>query len=104
MFFFAFNAKKESLNAMTRENIEYVVIAFQGIFVKMLEVNNYKIILNSQAKGIKIYVMIKYYILFTKKTILKTTNIKKNCIIRTKFNVSKLIKIMLVLLYIFVCC
>ena len=73
-----------SLDAMARENIEYVVIAFQSTSEGIPSVNNHRVILSSQAKENKEYAMTKYHILFTKKTKIKATKTKSSCIARTK--------------------
>ena len=61
-----------------------VVIAFQGTFVGVPQVNNHRVILSGQVEGIEKYAVTKYHILFTKKTIMKIINIKNNCIVRIK--------------------
>ena len=66
---------------MVCENIEFVVIVFQNISKKLFYVHNYKIILNNQTKKKAI---IKYYIFFIKKTIMKTINVKSNCTVKIK--------------------
>ena len=61
-----------------------VVTAFRGTPVEVPEVDNHGIILSSQVEGIEEYAMTKYHIQFTKKTIMKTTNAKNNCITKIK--------------------
>ena len=66
------------------KDLNNVVIAFRGTSIEVPQVDNHKIILSSQAEGLEEYAVTKYHILFTKGTMVKTTNIKNNYIARIK--------------------
>ena len=69
-------------NAMIRENIQYVVIAFQNTS-NFFKINNYKIILNNQAKKKRVC-NDELLCFIHEKNKIKITNTKNNCTVKIK--------------------
>ena len=66
------------------QQLQNVVIAFQGTSVEVPSVDNHRVILSGQVGGTEEYAVTKCHALFTKNTMMKATSTRSSCIARIK--------------------